>query len=189
MASATAAAVPFWRAAGMTYITYSNICASIVRSCLKEPYKSETAGREKIHFAVTKWANGKPEKPGRVERIGIGTRDLEREGRMLLSMESVVARPSSFLGLKPRRPLRYLRGLGFGGDPLIARVRWRSLDLSVAIGRNGALSTNSVPVRHSLLLGWTFSSCCFRIKSIAVWRILLRFLPFLCRSILLFQCT
>ncbi|KAJ8498105.1 hypothetical protein OPV22_008657 [Ensete ventricosum] len=64
---------------------------------------------------------------------------------MLLSMESVVARPSSFLGLKPRRPLRYLRGLGFGGDPLIARVRWRSLDLSVAIGRNGALSTNSVP--------------------------------------------
>ncbi|XP_064991722.1 ATP synthase subunit epsilon, mitochondrial-like isoform X3 [Musa acuminata AAA Group] len=64
MASAAAAAVPFWRAAGMTYITYSNICASLVRSCLKEPYKSETSGREKVHFNVTKWANGKPEKPG-----------------------------------------------------------------------------------------------------------------------------
>ncbi|CAD5190849.1 unnamed protein product [Musa acuminata subsp. malaccensis] len=63
MASAAAAAVPFWRAAGMTYITYSNICASLVRSCLKEPYKSETSGREKVHFNVTKWANGKPEKP------------------------------------------------------------------------------------------------------------------------------
>ncbi|CAL9042272.1 unnamed protein product [Musa banksii] len=57
-----AAAVPFWRAAGMTYITYSNICASLVRGCLKEPYRSEAAAREKVHFAVSKWANGKPEK-------------------------------------------------------------------------------------------------------------------------------
>ncbi|URD76714.1 ATP synthase subunit epsilon [Musa troglodytarum] len=63
MVSAAAAAVPFWRAAGMTYITYSNICASLVRSCLEEPYKSETSGRETVHFNVTKWANGKPEKP------------------------------------------------------------------------------------------------------------------------------
>ncbi|XP_010913615.1 ATP synthase subunit epsilon, mitochondrial isoform X2 [Elaeis guineensis] len=66
MASAAAgssAAVPFWRAAGMTYITYSNICASLVRSCLKEPYKTEAATREKVHFAISKWADGKPEKP------------------------------------------------------------------------------------------------------------------------------
>ncbi|XP_058113859.1 ATP synthase subunit epsilon, mitochondrial [Magnolia sinica] len=65
MASAAAsnAAVPFWRAAGMTYITYSNICASLVRSCLKEPYKSESISREKVHFAVSKWTDGKPEKP------------------------------------------------------------------------------------------------------------------------------
>ncbi|KAL8161115.1 hypothetical protein V2J09_012604 [Rumex salicifolius] len=34
---ASSAAVPFWRAAGMTYITYSNICANLVRNCLKEP--------------------------------------------------------------------------------------------------------------------------------------------------------
>ncbi|KAK8936938.1 hypothetical protein KSP39_PZI012007 [Platanthera zijinensis] len=57
------AAVPFWRAAGMTYITYSNICASLLRNCLKEPYKSDAASREKVHFAVSKWGNGKPEKP------------------------------------------------------------------------------------------------------------------------------
>lgn len=65
MASAAApmAAAPFWRAAGMTYITYSNICASLVRSCLKEPYKAEAMAREKVHFSVSKWAGGKPEKP------------------------------------------------------------------------------------------------------------------------------
>lgn len=60
---ASTAAVPFWRSAGMTYISYSNICASLVRNCLKEPYKAEAIGREKVHFSVSKWADGKPEKP------------------------------------------------------------------------------------------------------------------------------
>ncbi|XP_077222707.1 ATP synthase epsilon chain [Tasmannia lanceolata] len=57
------AAVPFWRAAGMTYITYSNICASLLRNCLKEPHKSDALTREKVHFNVTKWVDGKPERP------------------------------------------------------------------------------------------------------------------------------
>jgi F-type H+-transporting ATPase subunit epsilon len=61
--SATTAAVPFWRAAGMTYIGYSNICAALVRNCLKEPFKSEAASREKVHFAAANWADGKQEKP------------------------------------------------------------------------------------------------------------------------------
>ncbi|KAJ0488437.1 putative H(+)-transporting two-sector ATPase [Helianthus annuus] len=60
---ASTAAVPFWRSAGMTYITYSNICANLVRNCLKDPYKSEAISREKVHFSVTKWADGKPQKP------------------------------------------------------------------------------------------------------------------------------
>ena len=60
---ASNAAVPFWRAAGMTYITYSNICANLVRNCLKEPYKSEALTREKVHFSVSKWVDGKPQKP------------------------------------------------------------------------------------------------------------------------------
>lgn len=57
------AAVPFWRAAGMTYITYSNICANLVRNCLKEPHRAEALAREKVHFSVSKWAEGKPQKP------------------------------------------------------------------------------------------------------------------------------
>ncbi|CAI0410454.1 unnamed protein product, partial [Linum tenue] len=60
---ASTAAVPFWRSAGMTYISYSNICANIVRNCLKEPHKSDALAREKVHFTVTKWSEGKPEKP------------------------------------------------------------------------------------------------------------------------------
>ncbi|XP_042489300.1 ATP synthase subunit epsilon, mitochondrial-like [Macadamia integrifolia] len=62
-AAGSTAAVPFWRAAGMTYISYSNICASLVRNCLKEPYRSEALNREKVHFAVSKWTDGKPLKP------------------------------------------------------------------------------------------------------------------------------
>ncbi|KAI8550315.1 hypothetical protein RHMOL_Rhmol06G0095700 [Rhododendron molle] len=60
---ASNAAVPFWRAAGMTYITYSNICANLVRNCLKEPHKSEALNREKVHFSVAKWVDGKPQRP------------------------------------------------------------------------------------------------------------------------------
>ncbi|XP_073147090.1 ATP synthase subunit epsilon, mitochondrial [Henckelia pumila] len=60
---ASNAAVPFWRSAGMTYITYSNLCANLVRQCLKEPYKSEALNREKVHFAVSQWVDGKPQKP------------------------------------------------------------------------------------------------------------------------------
>ncbi|XP_073017462.1 ATP synthase subunit epsilon, mitochondrial-like [Primulina eburnea] len=60
---ASNAAVPFWRSAGMTYITYSNLCANLVRQCLKEPYKSEALNREKVHFSVSQWVDGKPQKP------------------------------------------------------------------------------------------------------------------------------
>ncbi|KAM0953831.1 putative H(+)-transporting two-sector ATPase [Dioscorea sansibarensis] len=56
-------AVPFWRAAGMTNIGYSSMVASAVRKCLKEPYRSEGLNREKVHFTISKWSQGKPEKP------------------------------------------------------------------------------------------------------------------------------
>ncbi|KAF3579621.1 hypothetical protein DY000_02028736 [Brassica cretica] len=62
--ASTAAAVPFWRAVGMTYITYSNICANRVRNCLKEPFKAESMSSEKVHFSLSRWADGKPHKPG-----------------------------------------------------------------------------------------------------------------------------
>ncbi|WOG89422.1 hypothetical protein DCAR_0208660 [Daucus carota subsp. sativus] len=61
--ASSGAAVPFWRAAGMTYISYSNICASMVRNCLKEPHKTESISREKVHYSVSKWVDGKPQKP------------------------------------------------------------------------------------------------------------------------------
>ncbi|VAI26603.1 unnamed protein product [Triticum turgidum subsp. durum] len=63
--SATTGAVPFWRTAGMTYIGYSRLCASMVRSCLKEPYKSEAAEVEKVHYSRSKWSDGKQPKPSK----------------------------------------------------------------------------------------------------------------------------
>ncbi|KAF3651541.1 ATP synthase subunit epsilon, mitochondrial [Capsicum annuum] len=60
---ASNAAAPFWRSAGMTYITYSNLCANLVRNCLKEPYKTEALSREKVHYSISKWVDGKPQKP------------------------------------------------------------------------------------------------------------------------------
>ncbi|KAI5665947.1 hypothetical protein M9H77_15800 [Catharanthus roseus] len=73
---ASNAAVPFWRAAGMTYITYSNLCANMVRNCLKEPHRSEALSREKVHFSVSKWVDGKPQKP-----ILLSPRTLSNEAK------------------------------------------------------------------------------------------------------------
>ncbi|KAK6916127.1 ATP synthase, F1 complex, epsilon subunit, mitochondrial [Dillenia turbinata] len=82
--ASNAAAVPFWRAAGMTYITYSNICANLVRNCLKEPYRSEAISREKVHFSVSKWADGKPQKPTCLEVVVLNC----DSARLVLGTES-----------------------------------------------------------------------------------------------------
>ncbi|CAI0457231.1 unnamed protein product [Linum tenue] len=70
--ASSGAAGPFWRAAGMTYVSYSNKCASMVRSCLKEPHRTEALEREKVHFSISKWVDGKPEKPSIREEIDSG---------------------------------------------------------------------------------------------------------------------
>ncbi|XP_026441856.1 uncharacterized protein LOC113341032 [Papaver somniferum] len=62
-AAASGLAVPFWRSAGMTYITYSNICARLVRNCLKEPHRSE----------------GKPNKPNGVKENQINEHCVRME--------------------------------------------------------------------------------------------------------------
>ncbi|RYR78602.1 hypothetical protein Ahy_A01g003442 isoform B [Arachis hypogaea] len=47
----------------MTYITYSKICANLVRNCLKEPFKAEAMCRKRLHFSLSKWIDDKPKKP------------------------------------------------------------------------------------------------------------------------------
>ncbi|XP_004521016.1 protein stunted [Ceratitis capitata] len=49
-----------WRAAGLTYIQYSNICARVVREALKSNLKADAAKRNETHVKFTPWANGKP---------------------------------------------------------------------------------------------------------------------------------
>ncbi len=50
----------YWRAAGMSYVRYANLCASYVRGALKEPFKSAAAPREQVYFKHAAWKEGKP---------------------------------------------------------------------------------------------------------------------------------
>lgn len=43
----------------MTYLRYANICADMMRSVLKEPFKSKAATRQTIYFRSSTWADGK----------------------------------------------------------------------------------------------------------------------------------
>ncbi|KAK9280990.1 hypothetical protein L1049_003881 [Liquidambar formosana] len=80
-AAGSGAAVPFWRAAGMTYITYSNICANLVRNCLKEPYKTEALSREKSPVQTQLKGN----------ELRLALQNLQMEGNLfsLLKLSSV----------------------------------------------------------------------------------------------------
>ncbi|KAL9879472.1 protein stunted isoform X2 [Glossina fuscipes] len=49
-----------WRAAGLTYIQYSNICARVVRQALKSDLRVDAAKRNESHVKFTPWLNGKP---------------------------------------------------------------------------------------------------------------------------------
>ncbi|XP_016983595.1 protein stunted isoform X2 [Drosophila rhopaloa] len=49
-----------WRAAGITYIQYSNIAARILRESLRKELRVDAAKRDASHVKFTPWANGKP---------------------------------------------------------------------------------------------------------------------------------
>lgn len=46
-----------WRAAGMTYTTYSNLTANIIRNCLKEPHKTQvlSLSSENVQYLLPRW--------------------------------------------------------------------------------------------------------------------------------------
>ena len=53
----------------MTYLKYSDICATHVRNALKEPLKSKSAALSDMHARVSVWAEGKRGAPTVVEKI------------------------------------------------------------------------------------------------------------------------
>lgn len=67
--SSSAAASSYWRVAGMSYLKYSNLCADMVRSSLKEPLKTKAKLREAVYFRAAIWRDGKPEKQGMLLKL------------------------------------------------------------------------------------------------------------------------
>lgn len=51
--------VQYWRAAGMTYLTYSIKCADLVRQALKEPIRSKMLGKTGFSMTKGQWDAGK----------------------------------------------------------------------------------------------------------------------------------
>ncbi|EDW05729.2 protein stunted isoform X1 [Drosophila mojavensis] len=49
-----------WRAAGLTYIQYSNIAARVLRNALRAELRADAAKRNETHVKFTPWANGRP---------------------------------------------------------------------------------------------------------------------------------
>ncbi len=62
--AAAVAAALYWRNAGMTYISYANTCAAMVRNCLKEPHKIKALNREQVYYKLQIYQEGEPHKAG-----------------------------------------------------------------------------------------------------------------------------
>ncbi|KAI8884514.1 hypothetical protein K501DRAFT_79656 [Backusella circina FSU 941] len=47
-----------WKAAGITYLQYANICARAVRNSLKDDVRTVALRREQNNVRFSKWENG-----------------------------------------------------------------------------------------------------------------------------------
>ena len=48
----------------MTYLKYSDLCATHVRNALKEPLKTKSKALSDMHVRIMTWTDGKRGKPG-----------------------------------------------------------------------------------------------------------------------------
>jgi len=55
---------PFWRAAGMSYLRFANVCSELMVTVMKEPFKSKAKAQQVIHYRSFPWADGKQGKQG-----------------------------------------------------------------------------------------------------------------------------
>nr|ADV91194.1 mitochondrial ATP synthase F1 epsilon subunit-like protein 1 [Karlodinium veneficum] len=61
-----------WRAAGVSYLRYSNEMASILRQCLKEPYREAALKRDVTNITEKIWSNGLVTSKAKIEEVGKG---------------------------------------------------------------------------------------------------------------------
>lgn len=57
-----------WRAAGITFLTYQQLCATAVREALKEPMKAKKLATEGHHLRLMKYEGGKRTKTGKSDK-------------------------------------------------------------------------------------------------------------------------
>ncbi|XP_013409357.1 ATP synthase subunit epsilon-like protein, mitochondrial [Lingula anatina] len=51
--------MPFWRDVGLNYVQYSQVCARVIRACLKPELRVEAIKRDEKSIRHIKWKDGK----------------------------------------------------------------------------------------------------------------------------------
>nr|ADV91195.1 mitochondrial ATP synthase F1 epsilon subunit-like protein 2 [Karlodinium veneficum] len=70
-----------WRAAGVSYLRYSNEMASILRQCLKEPYREAAMKRDVTNITEKVWTNGLITAKTKIEDVKNGFEAAGTEGK------------------------------------------------------------------------------------------------------------
>jgi len=61
-----------WRAAGVSYLRYTNEMASILRQCLREPYREKALQKDATHLMEKVWANGVVQSKNLIDDVSKG---------------------------------------------------------------------------------------------------------------------
>jgi F-type H+-transporting ATPase subunit epsilon len=69
--SSTATASAYWRVAGMSYLKYSNLCATMVRDALQAPMKEQAKARELVYFKNITYKDGKPDTQSALRHLAL----------------------------------------------------------------------------------------------------------------------
>eukprot|EP00427_Karlodinium_veneficum_P012456 CAMPEP_0169063126 /NCGR_PEP_ID=MMETSP1015-20121227/1103_1 /TAXON_ID=342587 /ORGANISM="Karlodinium micrum, Strain CCMP2283" /LENGTH=103 /DNA_ID=CAMNT_0009121411 /DNA_START=586 /DNA_END=897 /DNA_ORIENTATION=+ len=69
------------RAAGVSYLRYSNEMASILRQCLKEPFREAAVKRDMTNITEKVWANGLVAGKYKIDEVKNGFESQTGEGK------------------------------------------------------------------------------------------------------------
>lgn len=123
--------VQYWRAAGMTYLKYSNLSAELLRRVLKEPMR--TKALEKASFSMTKaeWEKGVIVKRSKLSCLSI-------RALSVLILRQTMSVVYDFAGITKSNPISILC---LSLASLILQLNWNQYKKEIKLPRQHSKET------------------------------------------------
>lgn len=138
-----------WRAAGVSYLRYTNEMAGILRQCLRDPYREKAMQKDVTHLVEKVWANGVPQSKVLLDSVSKGFEALDHGPRCTVHEVMPIAGSSSSVPLRiaavtwncaginpsPKTAQQLLGGIGYTHDVVVVGFQ-EYCDLTEFVGES-----------------------------------------------------